>query len=777
MFREIWLTPVRDMEHDVSRNCEAMGAQPPPAGSPAAPGGPILTNLAHHEGDAAAVPSAGEVESGGSQEVTPVHTARSIADAMAPNAPPETPLADLQQGDNPVAVCQNWAVAVADDVEVGLKLARELGECRVRGIERLDVDSRNQKPVPAAGLQRLAAEYALTRPVHPRGRIAQIKALLHDALAKLNETDPADARLISNLFFGGDPGTELKTVRRSASELLKGAQNQYNEPSSERFLEIRNTAFRNFAEFLIEFVHKATRGRMADLSPPNVRAADAPVTQPPAEPVTRPDSLASRRIVHSQELVAVLLFSAEDPGDTDSVTITEHQKIIDERGRCWWAWFKAEYDTDHCPDIERRLERNCEVGLWARSEGLYYIAHCDRAVTSSAEPLGSPEPELTPEYYRRQAYPAWFSFRSIRPSSRAEFVERFGDLPLPTSTSTIYWSPQPVPQPVVNKAHGSAVLHISDLRFGEHHRWNTSSKPHRTFTTTEEAIARTLLIHNVDLASVGAVVICGNFTAEEPSTDAFDDALTFIDGLCGQLPHVTRNHVVILPGADDFGRPGDRERSVQTLYRDFYENLYGVGEHDISRMRRYEFDSFRLNVLPVNSVKMLGIHERDEGLFGYGYDSLLNVMRDDYLHNHGHTLVINAVAAHHHMLSTPVKLPETAPQEPIQARVMPGMHDARDLLAKLSANRVVLYLHGHLHEPDLYTLMSADGWQTLICSAGTAGASDGWLRSRYRDNPGNSLGVLDIDISGRQIIGRSFLYDEEFRPASSPHRQFTLKFD
>jgi hypothetical protein len=680
-------------------------------------------------------------------------------------------LADPPGADKSVQVCQNWAVPPDDDVELGERIARDLSECRVRGIERLDVSNRHQNPVSASDLQRLAERYAQTRPVQPRGRIAQIKALLSAALAELNKTNPTDARLISDLFFGEEPGKEIKTVRQSAGELLRKAQERYHEPSRERFLEIRNIAFRDFAEFLVEFVDHVSQKTPSTspsilLPPPDNSVQDSGKATDDFPPP-------SRRYVHAQELVAVLLFSPEDPGDTNSMTIEEHQRIINAYGRCWWGWFKADYDIDQCAEIERRLGRSCEVGLWARSEDLYYVAHCDRVETNSGQPMGSPEKELTPEYYRPQSYPAWFSFRSIRPSSRAEFFERFGDLP--TLTSTVHWSSESVPEPIEREAQGSSILHISDLRFGEHHRWSTASRPGFTFIRTEEAIIRTLLTHGIDRARIGVVVICGNFALEQPSREAFQDALAFINGLCERLG-ITKDHIVITPGADDFRRPGDRERSVQTLYREFHEDLYGVGQNDIGRMRRYQFGTFRLNILPVNSVKMLGPEERDEGLFGYGYDSLLSVMHDDYLFNHQRTLVINAIAAHHHILSTPVKLPETAPQEPMRARVMPGMHDARDLLTRLSANRVALYLHGHLHEPDMYTLTSDDGWQTVVCSAGTAGASDGWLRSHYRDNQVNSLTVIDIDAAEAGIHARSFLYDEQdFRHASSPYRQFSLK--
>jgi hypothetical protein len=624
------------------------------------------------------------------------------------------------------------------DSDEAERLARQLGECRQRGIERLYVATYRQRPLQLPDLERLAADYATPNAVPGRRPIPQIKALLLAALAELENGNASDAGLIRDLFFGDD----TDRIRRSAGELLKRAQARYGEPSPDRFREIRSAALYGFATFLIDFVAAST--------PPSPSSEPEPVDFDPTP------------------LEAILRFSLRDPGYSQQLTIEEHAKIITEQDRCWWGWFRSEQDVDHSEEIEQRLGHG-DVGLWARSENFFYVASCDAVLTHHGEPVGSPEPDLTPEYYRTEPYPAWFRFRSIRQTTAREFEYRFGDLP--DSPETLYWSPEEVPDPVIVDARGSAILHLSDLRFGRHHRWRSENAPRRSHMTVDQAIAQTLLINDVGLASVGAVVICGNFVSDEPTEEAYRDALAFIDGLCGQLPNVERSHVVIVPGADDFARPGDRERSGQVLFRRFHRNLYG-GAENLSRMRRYEFASFRLNVLPVNSVKYFGIDERDEGLFGSGYDSQLSMMRQDYWNSNERTQVINAIAVHHHLISTPVRLPEAVAQEPVRDRVMPGIRDARDVLDKLSSSRVALFLHGHLHEADSYTVIS-DDWQTAVCCAGTSGASAGWLRSRYRDNQGNSLGIYAVE-DGR-IAGRMIAYDERIRRSPQPVVSFLLE--
>lgn len=649
--------------------------------------------------------------------------------------------------------CQTWAMSNRDEGDRAEMLTRELTDCRVRGIEGLDRSTHNQKPVSCPQFERLAADYTAARGFEPERRVPQIKRLLSDALTAYRRSDPDDARMIADLFFGADPS--MARVRQPPSKLLQVAQEAYGEPSDTRFREIRNRAFRDFAEFLFRFVAEASEApaSSAASSPDHwADAADAPA-----------QAGIDRRLVRTK-LEAVLRFSYADPGATDAVTIEEHQWIIQQHGRCWWGWFKAAYDDDHTSVMAERL-RNREIGLWGRPEGLFYVAYCDEVVIGDGDPIESPDKDLTPAYYRGQPYPAWLSLRSIRKSDYEEFVQRFGELP--STQATIYLDPQPTPEPLVVPAKGRCILHLADMRFGRYHRWSTVAAPHRSFIMTEEAIARALLVHDIDLAAVGLVIICGNFVSGDPTEAGYAEALAFIDGLCRQLPNVGREHVVIVPGADDVARPGDRERTNQGLYRKFHQDLYGGPEVDLIRLRRYEFAEFRVNVLPVNSVRMLDIDERDDGLFGHGYDTQLNLMQDDYLRHPGKTRVINVVAAHHHLIPTPVELPGN-PQIPIQARIMLGVHDAGSVLDKLSDNRVSLFLHGHLHEAR-YRIISSDGdWQTAVCGAGTAGASDSWLREEFRDGHDNSLGLYNIEENG--ISGRIMLFNETFRRDSQVRR-------
>lgn len=129
-------------------------------------------------------------------------------------------------------------------------IAVDLGECRQRGLDWLDRNTSGQRPVSAASLQALAADYVAARGLLATGRIAQIKVLLTDGIAELGSQGHAsDAALLLELFFGASvdgpiqaPGILLQRARRKAGE------------TEARFRERRSALMRSFAQFLVTFV-------------------------------------------------------------------------------------------------------------------------------------------------------------------------------------------------------------------------------------------------------------------------------------------------------------------------------------------------------------------------------------------------------------------------------------------------------------------------------------------------------------------------------------------
>src|ERR1700735_4683898 len=132
-------------------------------------------------------------------------------------------------------------------------IAADLNDCRQRGLDWLDHRAGRQERVPAAALERLAAQYVAAMSLVAPGRIAQIKVLLADGIAELlRQGRAAEANLLRDLFFGD---STLGAIR-PAGELLKRAREKVGDTEA-RFRERRSHVMRSFAEFLIVFADPA----------------------------------------------------------------------------------------------------------------------------------------------------------------------------------------------------------------------------------------------------------------------------------------------------------------------------------------------------------------------------------------------------------------------------------------------------------------------------------------------------------------------------------------
>jgi hypothetical protein len=150
------------------------------------------------------------------------------------------------------------------------QVAAELVRCRQRGLDRLDRIDHRQRPVPAPELEALASGYVSRQNITVTGRVAQIKILLSAALDAFSASGSDDARLVRGLLFG-EPArlagggrrdapdqVPVLVVQKSPGQLLRDARRSFGEPSETLFRERFKTAFRTFAEFLLQ--HADPRG-------------------------------------------------------------------------------------------------------------------------------------------------------------------------------------------------------------------------------------------------------------------------------------------------------------------------------------------------------------------------------------------------------------------------------------------------------------------------------------------------------------------------------------
>jgi len=169
------------------------------------------------------------------------------------------------------------------------QLARELGRCRQRGLERIDIGGYNQLPVETPQLGRLARQYCQAQGLTLHGRIASISRLLRDGLdAYIARGCDGDGMLIKELFFGDDtPAAQAK----NAGQLLDAALGR-RDRSGRWFETKRGPLFRGFGEFLIVFVGEtSTRTVITTSSTPTPDTALSLASMPASEatPGTAPD--------------------------------------------------------------------------------------------------------------------------------------------------------------------------------------------------------------------------------------------------------------------------------------------------------------------------------------------------------------------------------------------------------------------------------------------------------------------------------------------------------
>jgi hypothetical protein len=134
-------------------------------------------------------------------------------------------------------------------------LTDELNDCRQRGLDWLDRNTTNQRPIRPVALEQLAENYAAARRLGAIGRIGQIKALLREGIVELaRQGHSSDADLLRDLFFG----ESLDGPTPAPGVLLKRAQERFGDATQSRFRERRTNVMRSFARFLIGFVAPAT---------------------------------------------------------------------------------------------------------------------------------------------------------------------------------------------------------------------------------------------------------------------------------------------------------------------------------------------------------------------------------------------------------------------------------------------------------------------------------------------------------------------------------------
>lgn len=443
---------------------------------------------------------------------------------------------------------------------------------------------------------------------------------------------------------------------------------------------------------------------------------------------------------------AILRYSDAEREGTSYDTVSAHRKLISEHGATWWGWWKKNHEPFPRDLLEYIAEfgrtQSIRVGLINRKEKeCFYVATCDNCLFSNGAPLPSPDSNLTPPYYSGDEFPAWFSLTHIEDMSRARFIAEFGGVP--TSDPTMYevahehgelriipgnaWNVAPV------KVQSDAILHLSDLHFGEGHGFATS-RPGRGTGVDRQTLLDTIADKlDEEKIPIGAVVVSGDFISKGDA-NGYPLARTFLDALLERL-QVERQACVVVPGNHDLWT-ANRDHPTRTYdhespYRDFVEAFTPEHVGDLERINRIITPSgFDISFVSLNSSRI-----RSDELKNYGYvskhryESMLSYLRE-YLSartDGGRTIVVAVV--HHHLV------PVLPVESPTDGSAVSVTLDAGELIDELSKAGVNYVFHGHRHFPFVggvkrygnSTAGSRQVGELIILGCGSSGARLDWL--------------------------------------------------
>lgn len=426
-------------------------------------------------------------------------------------------------------------------------------------------------------------------------------------------------------------------------------------------------------------------------------------------------------------------------------TISKHKAIIDEKGYVWWAWWKKGHETTPLSEFgvlsARAKENTISVYLVDSGQDKLYIATCNDISYSENTPKLSPEQEYTPEYYKNNAYFAWFKFTSIQECPNNEvrkysylktkslFKDRetnydifdnkivFNTAELIQQNRTIWFVrgfedgdkeneivllDADVVQPYVfsdkyNEIHGNTFLWLSDLHFsnGELDVKNTPNKMSLTNHIKKCCDADVF-------DDISTLIISGDLT-DCCTPEGFELTKDFISDFNRESHFkLDSDNIIICPGNHDLSRIND-ESPAEPKY--FYETE-ATGEHycdifkDIYHIKPNKFFSVgrkfltksgkTVEVVALNSI-MLQQYKNFEG-HGYISQEQLDCVADsmDWDNNDGSSSY-RIVVMHHHYC------PACLSEKIDVFKSSSVVYDADRLMKWMVKNNVKMLLHGHKH--------------------------------------------------------------------------------
>jgi 3',5'-cyclic AMP phosphodiesterase CpdA len=499
-----------------------------------------------------------------------------------------------------------------------------------------------------------------------------------------------------------------------------------------------------------------------------------------------------------------------------TTTVSEHKKIISERGYVWWGWWHKQAETvpeQAFRNILGEIERTGRYQIYLFDSGKYQLRRA-RIVEikwdTKLRPIATPEREATPNYYGDSHYLAWFKLDHIEDVSLTatelqnwsyvrmdEFFEAkksifdaFYSKQLTSFTElrnqdrTIWFirpketmdavheihvydrsktAPSNFSEQIV-QLHTPNLLWVSDPHFSDSNH-DFPREPGVSRTNLSEAIRRDLECTGV--TNVGGLLISGDVTWKG-TQEEFSWAARFIDDV-KSWAKLTASQILVCPGNHDLafsdepwtkGSPATEtgEKSVAE-YKRFYEQLYEVKPTTyLACGRRFWVpDGGIVDVASLNTSVLQQLPSAFQGQGFLGMPQLTETAEAmKWSGDRSKAKAFRICMLHHHVV--PI-IHREHPQLDVAASVV---HDAGALMRWLVENEIDLVLHGHMHFPALVKERRAldypkqEKWhETTIAALGSCGVS-----ASHRPNEPNSYGLVEFIRDGVRLTVRKISADD-----------------
>lgn len=420
-------------------------------------------------------------------------------------------------------------------------------------------------------------------------------------------------------------------------------------------------------------------------------------------------------------------------------TIDEHNRVVEEKGRVLWGWWKK--GSEQAPDpylyeLAEEMERNSSKsdvliinsGTYELFKATLYKIHY--TLGGLKAPLVNTE--LCPKYYSEENLPAWFEIGKIEKIEKglqelSQYVFSKSNRTIPDNGSCLseveigqivrdvdfleknisLWFINKVEDFVAKNDYyalnisngvwptkGKYILHLSDIHFGENHAFKNPLGGRQNLVAKQElcdVILEDLETQGITSSDIAVVIISGDLTWEA-NPHEFSNALKFLEKMKNYFG-LSNKQIIIVPGNHDIewlGEDGNIDSNAELNYYNFYNSFYNVfPEKSFIRIGKFNINNKIVCVIGLNSCRL---ESMENAGFGYVGDEQLRKVQQ-YLEINKDIDIICAVC-HHHLL--PVNYVE---EISVNDKRISMMLDAELVMRTLLANRVNITIHGHQHQP------------------------------------------------------------------------------